>query len=215
MDSTANWSSGDRYIWYAFITGDREPGRWSPQQAAIQARDDLLVALADLQEAARRSVDLSTYVADHRQSRVLVCGNYGEGAASVERVSQILGSLDYDPFLLTDTPDIPAMSLPQKFSTFALSSRFVVVEDSFPGGQNVELQMAHAQGILTLVLRGRGKRGTWMTAGGALTSRVFREMEYEPDQLPQVVEEGVTWAEAEFERLDRGFGQLYPWVEPP
>jgi hypothetical protein len=80
-------------------------------------------------------------------------------------------------------------------------ARFIVIEDSSAAGQIREIATCAAQGLVTAILRREGSRGSFVTTGEELKSKVIREFTYTDDSLQQVLFEAIRWAEETVEEL--------------
>jgi hypothetical protein len=173
-----------------------------------------LIAVADLQMAARTGLDLGRFLNEHRDKRVLVCGDFGdEGRRRLDAICDALTAVGYEPLLLETVTDVLEFDLRQKLNVVAAACRFVVIDDSSPAGQIAEVVHADAGAWITLVLRKEGSRSSMMTVGVEATSTVLREIEYSDEDLPVVMAEGVAWAEERLDDLKERRGSDYPWLQ--
>jgi hypothetical protein len=205
------WS---RYIEWAELYGNRTAEFWSLEMASRRALEELLVATIDAQQVQARDTDLTTYLQTYRQRHVLLLGSFAGGRETLLTIKAELDHLGYVPVLASDIPDIAEHSLQQKILTLLLACRFVIIEDSIPAGQLTELPEADFANSVTLVLRQTGAQSSWMTRGVSIASTVIREMTYDVDTLPTVVEEAVQWAENQVQTLGKAYDDLYPWRKP-
>jgi len=76
-------------------------------------------------------------------------------------------------------PDIPEMSNEEKVRVLADTSRFVVLENSFPAGQIAELKMCATNRIITASIRQSGKGSSWMVGDYSKDFDFINEFEYD------------------------------------
>jgi hypothetical protein len=205
-----------RPVLYAEISTDRSDEFWSDLNAVKRAKDELLVAAVDqLQLQLNRDLSLEDYVRRRKPRQVLVCGDYTSGQERLEQIKSTLHDAEYEPIRLDEIPDYPHHDLRQKFEAMAPHVRFIVIDDSSAAGQMVEVALAESGRWLTLVMRMRGTRSSYMTVGGSATSTVLREMEYAEEELAAVLRDGIAWAEARLAALGEERPSTFPWIPPP
>lgn len=92
---------------------------------------------------------------------------------------------------------------------WALSSRFVILEDSVPTGHLIELKDLQVNRVTTIVLREKGRGSTYMSAALGVDFRFMHELTYTRKTLRTTVERSVKWAkrfvESRARRLDREY----------
>ncbi len=204
----ATWS---RDILYAHLFANRKDEFWSEAQAIRRAKDEVLEALFDLQQSAARSVDLGTYLETFKQRTVLLLGDFNHGRDRLEAIRGALGQAGYSAVLLDEIPEEPNYDLRQKFQAVASVCRFLVFEDSTPAGQIAEMFLADALHSIRVVLREGAEKGTFMTQGMGLTSKVSREWRYDAKNLDAIVADAAGWAESLVADLAEERRGMYPW----
>jgi len=81
----------------------------------------------------------------------------------LQRIASRLQELGYYTYIIKDQPDKPGEGLVQKVLRYALSSKFVLIENSEPSGHLYEIpHVAKAAECVTVVLQEEGKGATWM-----------------------------------------------------
>jgi len=202
------WS---RHILYAQLFANRREEFWSEAQAVRRAKDEVLLALFDLQQGEARNVDLGTYLKTFKQRTVLLLGDFNQGRPRLEAIRAALGRMGYSAVLLNEIPEEPNYDLRQKFQAVASVCRFVVFDDSTPAGQIGEMFLADALHSICIVLREGEQQSTFMTQGMGLTSKVVRDWRYDANNLDAIVADAVRWAESLVAKLAEDRSSTYPW----
>lgn len=213
VDSVIQFGTKQHTIRLAEIFGPEhglQGGRASDADAVSAAQRDVMLAMRDVADAKRQSVDVSTFLKNARGT-VLILGSFNDGLGRLHDIKIALRERGYRPYTLLDVPDHEGHDIRQKFQLLALTSDFVVFEDSVPSGHLVELVLANQAGIIVVVIREEGRQSTFMTAGGALVSKVMREWDYTASTLGQVISEASDWAESQAAFLRDSRKHVYPW----
>jgi hypothetical protein len=201
-----------RKVSAAELYGNRTAEFWSESRALASAKDEIIVALVDVEGSERRSQNLSDYLRSAKQRQVLVLGDFSPpGRSRLTRIEDELRLLGYEPIRLDQIPDEPTHDLRQKFLVMALVCRFCVFDDSSRSGHIAELENARIASVPMLVLRLAGTGSTYMTRGMELDSRMVRECEYTQDSITAVLAEGAVWVEALLAERGQELDKRYPW----
>ena len=146
---------------------------------------------------------------------VLILGkDTGEGLDRLKSIGAELESIGYYTYIIKEQPDKIGESIIQKVLRFALSSKFIVIENSESSGHLYEIphvtKMAES---VTAVLQEERKGATWMFEDAYGKHKHWRKIEYQEHGLKNAVKEAVTWAE----EFIREFGQFQkaklPWIK--
>ena len=201
-----------RLIYFAEVFGDRSRANWTAEKAVSRAKDEVLVALVDINRAQERNITLSEYIDTFKKKTVLVLGDYGEdGQARLDAIARALRQLGYEPLLIKDIPDHPHQDLSQKVVAVGAISRFVVVDDSSKSGHLLEVQLCKQNNWVTVLLRADGLVGSWITAGASHLSNVILEKPYDPMLPESALGEACAWAENKLQELKGKLANSYPW----
>ena len=200
-----------RDVRYAFLATTRTAEYWSEAEAVRRAKDEILVAMVDVQQSARYEVDLGTYLGQFKERTVLLLGDFNHGRERLAALREALDRLDYSTVLLDEVPESAHYDLRQKFQAVAPVCRFLVFDDSSPAGQMAELVLAQGLNAICVVLREGETGSSFMTSGLELTSRVIREWQYNATTVDATVVEATEWAEQQFASLAVERSTLYPW----
>ncbi|MBW1999916.1 MAG: hypothetical protein JRJ29_18390 [Deltaproteobacteria bacterium] len=146
---------------------------------------------------------------------VLILGkDTGQGLERLKRIAEDLEEQGYYAYIIKEQPDKIGESVIQKVLRYALSSKFIVIENSESSGHLYEIphvtKMAES---VTVVLQEEGKGATWMFEDAYGKHKHWRKFEYQPNGLKDAIKAAVTWAE----EFIREFGQFQkarlPWLK--
>jgi len=128
---------------------------------------------------------------------VLVLGkDTGAGLDRLKRIAAKLEELGYYTYIIKEQPDRAGESVVQKVMRYALSSKFVLIENTEPSGHLYEIpHVAKAAECVTVVLQESGKGATWMFEDAYAKHRHWQKLTYEDAELERAVEEAAAWAE--------------------
>lgn len=202
----------EKKVHYAEVFGNRLRENWTPEKAIIRAKDEALAALVEIQKAERKKITIPEYVHTFKEKTVLVLGDYDiEGEKRLLKICNVLKEQGYEPILIKDVPDYPHEDIRQKVVAISAISRFIVIDDSSKSGHILEVQLCDQNKWVTILLRARGKGGSWMTAGYDIQSKVIKEVTYDPTNPKRPLIEATNWAEKKLKDLRKKFDNLYPW----
>jgi hypothetical protein len=102
----------------------------------------------------------------------------------------------------------------QKVLRYALSSKFVLIENTEPSGHLYEIpHVAKAAECVTVVLQEEGKGATWMFEDAYAKHSHWHKLTYRDGELSIAVEEAAAWAE----KFVSGFASYQaanlPWLK--
>jgi len=173
-------------------------------------------------KALAKSIKLAFELVWHRagsilenSDSVLVLGkDTGTALDRLKKIAARLEELGYYTYIIKEQPDRPGESVVQKVLRYALTSKFVVIENTEPSGHLYEIpHVAKAAECVTVVLQEKGKGATWMFEDAYAKHRHWRKLAYRADKLDHAVEKAAAWAEkfvAEF--ADYQVTRL-PWMK--
>jgi len=155
---------------------------------------------ASIPDSIKAAFDLVWHRADsilENSDSVLILGK--DTGASLDRLKRIatkLEQLGYYTYIIKEQPDRAGESIVQKVMRYALSSKFVLIENSEPSGHLYEIpHVAKAAECVTVVLQESGKGATWMFEDAYAKHKHWHKLIYEDRDLERAVEEAVSWAE--------------------
>jgi len=153
-------------------------------------------------------------ILDNSDSVLVLGKDTGEGPERLKHIATELEELGYYAYIIKEQPDKIGESVIQKVLRFALSSKFVVIENSESSGHLYEIpHVAKMAESVTIVLQEEGKGATWMFEDGYAKHRHWRKFVYKPNTMRKEIEKAVSWAE----EFIREFGQFQkaqlPWLQ--
>jgi len=169
-------------------------------------------------ESIKSAFDLTWHRADlilEDSDSVLILGkDSGAGLDRLKRIESKLHELGYYTYIIKEQPDKLGEGIVQKVMRYALSSRFVVVENTEASGHLYEFpHVAKAAECVTVVLQEEGKGATWMFEDAYAKHKHWHKLTYKDNELDRAVEHAAAWAEnfvGEF--ADYQAAQL-PWLK--
>lgn len=170
-------------------------------------------------ESVKAAFDLVYKRADsilENSDSVLILGKDSAGPA-LERLKNIAAKLEdlgYYTYIIKEQPDKAGESVVQKVLRYALSAKFVVIENSEASGHLYEIpHVAKAAECITAVLQEEGKGATWMFEDAYAKHRHWQKFTYRADDLPAAVEAAAAWAE-QFVREFAAYQEAnLPWLK--
>ena len=151
-------------------------------------------------EAIKSAFDLVWSRADsirENSDSVLVLGKYsGPGLVRLKRIASKLEELGYYTYIIKEAPDRSGESIIQKVLRYALSSKFVVIENTEASGHLYEIpHVAKAAECVTVVLQEEGSGATWMFEDAYGKHKHWNKLTYKRGRLERAVEDAVAWAD--------------------
>lgn len=128
---------------------------------------------------------------------VLILGkDTGPALDRLKRIQAKLEELGYYTYIIKEQPDRAGESVIQKVLRHALSSRFVIIENTEPSGHLYEFpHVAKVAECVTVVLQENGQGATWMFEDAYAKHKHWKKITYDLSKLEAAVKEGVVWAE--------------------
>lgn len=170
-----------------------------------------------LVESIRAAFDLVWQRADsilENSDSVLVLGkDTGEALERLKRIAAQLEAMGYFTYIIKEQADRAGEGVIQKVLRYALSSKFVIVENTDASGHLYEFShVSKTAECVTVVLQEAGKGATWMFEDGYAKHRHWHKQEYNGDNLERAVEEGAKWAEAFVSTFAAYQRATLPWM---
>jgi hypothetical protein len=133
------------------------------------------------------------------ENLILILGSYDP--KHIDRIEFIKKYIkdkytNYWPAFLKDLKQVCVETNDENLSNYIGLSRFVIVEDSFPGGKDFELGvLLKHPGTITIILREEGKRSTTMTNDFEVTRLYTKRLDYNENSLKDMIDKSITEAE--------------------
>lgn len=145
---------------------------------------------------------------------VLILGkDTGPALDRLQRIEIRLQELGYYTYIIKDQPDKPGEGVVQKVLRYALSSKFVLIENTEPSGHLYEIpHVSKAAECATVVLQEEGKGATWMFEDAYAKHRHWHKLEYQENDLEGAVDMAAEWAEAFVRDFADYQVKVLPWL---
>ena len=146
---------------------------------------------------------------------VLVLGkDTGDALERLRRIASRLEALGYYAVIIKDQPDKLGESVLQKVMRHALSSKFVLVENTDPSGHLYEIpHVGKAAECVTAFLQEEGKGATWMFQDAFGKNQHWQKFIYAPGDLEPAVDEAARWAEDFIKEFGAFQQRVLPWMK--
>lgn len=173
---------------------------------------------AELIESIKAAFDLvwerANSILENSDSVLILGKDTGEGLDRLKSIAAELESLGYYTYIIKEQPDKIGESVIQKVLRYALSSKFIVIENSESSGHLYEIphvtKMAES---VTVVLQEEGKGATWMFEDAYAKHKHWKKFHYTSETLQDEIRRAASWAED----FIREFGQFQkaklPWLK--
>lgn len=148
---------------------------------------------------------------------VLILGkDTGPSFDRLKAIAEELERLGYSTYIIKEQPDRLGESVIQKVLRFALSSKFVFIENSEPSGHLYEVpHVTKLAECITVVLQEEGKGATWMFEDAYAKFSYWHKLSYKDDALEDAVTQAAAWAENFHSNFAQQQKQTLPWMQTP
>jgi hypothetical protein len=146
---------------------------------------------------------------------VLVLGkDTGAGLDRLQRIASRLQDLGYFTYIIKEQPDRASEGVIQKVMRYALSSKFLVIENTEASGHLYEiLHVSKAAEFVTVVLQEDQKGASWMFEDAYAKHKHWRKFTYKNGELERAVEEAAQWAEQFIDEFVAYQAVNLPWFK--
>jgi hypothetical protein len=151
-------------------------------------------------------------ILEHSDSVLILGKDTGEALERLKRIDAKLQELGYFTYLIKEQPDRAGESVIQKVMRYALSAKFVIIENTEPSGHLYEIpHVAKAAECVTVVLQENGKGATWMFDDAYDKHRHWQKIAYEAADLDTAVIQASKWAESFVREFSSRQSATLPW----
>lgn len=169
--------------------------------ASVKAACDLVYARADT-------------ILENSDSVLVLGKDTGASMDLLKRIAARLEELGYYTYIIKDQPDKLGEGVVQKVMRYALTCKFIIIENTEPSGHLYEIpHIAKSAECVTAFLQQEGKGATWMFEDAYPKHPHWKKFEYKPDQLEQVVDVGTVWAEEFVKKFGDCQLKVLPWMK--
>lgn len=197
------------------IENDDDPHifiRWQLRLPATTNGKDLVEAI----DAAYTSVGTRADLILENSETVLVLGkDTDEALDRLRLIASRLEALGYYAVIIKDQPDKLGESVLQKVMRHALSSKFVIVENTDPSGHLYEIpHVGKAAECVIAFLQEEGKGATWMFEDAFARNKHWQKFVYPAGGIEKSVEVAAAWAEDFVKQFGAFQQRVLPWMKP-
>lgn len=128
--------------------------------------------------------------------RVMILGTHGRNVndSKLRLIQCKLIDQGYDAFLVIDERDRQGERIIDKVSRLANESKFIIIENTWAGGQLYEIPSIENLNLPKIILREKNRAATRMLDDIEEWRDTFKEFKYEGD-MEEIIIDGVKWAE--------------------
>jgi hypothetical protein len=183
-----------------------------------QLRVPLATPPKELVSSIKAAFDLVWQRADailENSDSVLILGkDTGTALDRLKRIESKLQELGYYTYIIKEQPDRVGEGIVQKVMRYALSSKFVVIENSLPSGHLYEIpHVAKAAECVTVVLQEQDRGATWMFEDAYAKHKHWHKIEYTDAALEDAVAQAAAWAERFVREFSEYQTATLPWLK--
>jgi hypothetical protein len=153
-------------------------------------------------------------ILEHSDSVLILGKDSGAALDRLKSIASRLEELGYYTYIIKEQPDRLGESVVQKVLRYAMSSKFVIIENTEASGHLYEIpHVAKAAECVTVVLQEEGRGATWMFEDAYAKHKHWHKLTYRLSEIEPAVDQAVAWAEkfvAEF--ADYQIATL-PWLK--
>jgi len=155
------------------------------------------------------------YKENSDDKNILILGkDTGNGLEKLKEIQKYVNSIGYNGILIKEQPNKSGKSIMQKVSEYAISSRFVIIENSYPSGHLYELpHIIKNLELTTIVLQKKGGGATWMFEDLHFRLKYMEKFDYEEGSLKKQIDVGIEWANNFLSSFRDHQKLILPWLK--
>lgn len=185
--------------------------RWQMRLPAITAPDALAASIKSAFDLVWQRADA---ILENSDSVLILGKDTGAALDRLKRIEAKLQDLGYYTYIIKEQPDKTGEGVVQKVMRYALSSKFVVIENTEAAGQLYEIpHVTKAAECVTVVLQEEGRGATWMFGDAYAKHRHWHKLEYTDDGLETAIERAAAWAEKFVGEFSAYQMATLPWLK--
>jgi len=196
------------------IENDDDPHifvRWKLHLPAATKGEDVIGAIETAFELVCSRANL---ILEDAESVLVLGKDTGEALERLRLIASRLEALGYYAVIIKDQPDKLGESVLQKVMRHALSSKFVIVENTEPSGHLYEIpHVGKAAECVTAFLQEEGKGATWMFEDAFGRNQHWQKFVYATGNLEPAVDEAARWAEDFIKQFGAFQQRVLPWMK--
>lgn len=196
------------------IENDDEPHifiRWHLDLPAATTGQEVIDAIDDAFKLVASRADL---ILENAETVLVLGKDTGEALERLRRIASRLEARGYFATIIKDQPDKLCESVLQKVMRHALSSKFVIIENTEPSGHLYEIpHVGKAAECVTAFLQEQGKGATWMFEDAFGKNQHWHKFVYAPADLENTVDQAAHWAEEVIKEFGAFQQRVLPWMK--
>ncbi len=150
---------------------------------------------------------------DAKQTMVLLLGkDTGEGHSRLKIIQGNIERQGLTCVLIRDQPEDLAQSLISKVLLFAVLSKCVIIENSYPSGHLYELPFVRNAEAIIAILQEKGKGATRMFDDMIPKTKLVKKFSYDEKDLEKTVQEALSWADKVMQESIEIHKESWPWL---
>jgi len=147
-----------------------------------------------------------------KQTMILLLGkDTGEGHSRLKIIQGYVERQGLTCVLIRDQPEDPAQSLISKVLLFAVLSKCVIIENSYPSGALYELPFVKNAEAIIAILQKRGKGATRIFDDMIPKTKLIKKFSYNEKDLEKTVQEALSWADKVMQESIEIHKESWPW----
>jgi hypothetical protein len=151
---------------------------------------------------------------ENSDSLLILGKDTGPALDRLKQIESKLQELGYYTYIIKEQPDKAGESIIQKVMRYALSSKFVLIENTEASGHLYEIpHVAKAAECVTVVLQEEDKGATWMFEDAYAKHKHWHKVGYRVGELDFAVEQAVAWAEKFVKEFGSYQEAKLPWLK--
>lgn len=167
--------------------------RWRLRLPVTTAPDALAASIKSAFDLVWQRADA---ILENSDSVLILGKDTGTALDRLKRIESKLQDLGYYTYIIKEQPDKVGEGVVQKVMRYALSSKFVLIENTEAAGHLYEIpHVTKAAECVTVVLQEEGRGATWMFEDAYAKHKHWHKLEYRDDALEAAVEQAAAWAE--------------------
>jgi hypothetical protein len=184
--------------------------RW---QLGLPATIDATKLVESIKAANSLVWERANSILENSDSILILGKDTGDSLDKLKRIQSFIEELGYYAYIIKEQPDKLGESIIQKVLRYALSSKFIIIENSEPSGHLYEIphvtKMAES---VSIILQAENEGATWIFEDAYFKHNHWKKFSYTDSALEKVLKESIDWAEEFIKKYGR-FQEIYlPWM---
>ncbi|MGO9137275.1 MAG: hypothetical protein ACLP9S_04740 [Syntrophales bacterium] len=184
--------------------------RW---QLELPATIDATKLVESIKAANSLVWERANSILENSDSILILGKDTGGSLNKLKRIQSFIEELGYYAYIIKEQPDKLGESIIQKVLRYALSSKFIIIENSEPSGHLYEIphitKMAES---VSIILQAENEGATWIFEDAYFKHNHWKKFSYTDSTLEKVLKESIDWAEELVKKYGRFQEINLPWM---